>query len=203
MHTYLIQGLLLGLTMGTTCLVTCGPIYGPFLMQRQRGTQRILLALMELCAGRFVAYAIFGAFVGLIGTKATLLHRPIFTFIAYSLAAAFLVASALASNQFEKGCISRRWARYITRPFILGAITGINLCPSFLVATTKAVLLGGIWAGMLFFMFFFVGTSFYMLPLCVFGILAGNRILRIVSRVASITVAIWLATSAVLILKRF
>lgn len=200
MSIFLTQGFLLGLAMGTTCVATCGPIYGPFLLQRQRSVGGSFRALMGIFAGRFVTYAAFGMVAGLIGAKATILHRPMFRFSAYLIAAALLIVSTVININFEKRCAVSRWSRFIYNPFILGAVTGLNFCPSFLVALTKAIMLAGALAGMLFFISFFVGTSIYMLPLSLFGVMANKKLFRIIGRVASIAVAIWLILSAVSVL---
>jgi sulfite exporter TauE/SafE len=197
MSVFLTQGFLLGLAMGTTCLATCGPIYAPFLLQRQRGIGGSVRALLGLFAGRFVTYAAFGIVAGFIGAKATILHRPMFRSSAYIIAAALLIVSTVININFEKRCVVSRWSRFIYNPFMLGAITGINFCPSFLVALTKAITLAGALAGMLFFVSFFIGTSIYMLPLSLFGVVANKKIFRTIGRVASIIVAIWLILSAV------
>lgn len=194
------QGFLLGLAMGTTCLATCGPIYGPFMLQRARGIGGSLRAMLGIFGGRFVAYALFGAAAGIVGAKTALLHRPYFTIAAYGLSAALLIASAFVSVRFERSCAAARWSRAAGSPFLLGAVTGINFCPSFLVALTKAVVAGGSWAGAVFFVFFFLGTSVYMLPLTALGLAGERKAFRLVGRIASIAVAGWLLYSAAAII---
>ena len=83
------------------------------------------------------------------------------------------------------------------RPFVLGFFTGINLCPVFLIALTKAVSLSGALAGMLFFFAFFVGNSVYVVPLSPFGIFGARKTLRNLRRIAARGVRVWFLVSAV------
>jgi sulfite exporter TauE/SafE len=156
---------------------------------------------MRLFAGRFVAYAIFGAVAGVLGAKIVVLHRPLFTILAHLLSGAFLLLSAILNFNLEKGCAAGRWVKSANNPFLLGVITGINFCPSFLVALTQAILLSGVWAGMLFFISFFIGTSIYMFPLSLLGIVADKKSIRALGRMASVVVGTWLILSAISILR--
>jgi sulfite exporter TauE/SafE len=197
MTSFLTQGVLLGLAMGTTCLATCGPIYAPYLMEYNRGLNRSLLAVLEMSAGRFLAYGIFGLVAGYFGTKIAIAHRPIFTAVAYFLLSALLISSAIVTFRTEKLCAVNRWSKYVHRPFVLGIVTGINLGPAFLIALTKAVSLSGALAGMLFFMAFFVGNSVYIVPLSLFGIFGTRKTLRHIGRLAALGVGVWFLVSAV------
>jgi sulfite exporter TauE/SafE len=190
------QGFLLGLAMGTTCLVTCGPIYSSYLLQHNRSFSKGFLAVLELSVGRLITYAAVGAIAGAIGTKATMAHRPTLGAIAYILSAAILILSTIATFRLEKLCSFSRFSAFARNPFLLGMATGINLCPSFLVAFTKAVFLSGAAAGIIFFISFFAGTSIYMLPLSALSVLSKRKLFRVLGGVAAIGVSIWLLISA-------
>jgi len=195
MTSFLTQGLLLGLAMGTTCLATCGPIYAPYLMESNRGLNRSLVAVLEMSAGRFLAYGLFGLIAGHFGAKLAIAHRPYFTAVAYVLLSLLLISSAFVTYRSEKLCAVGRWSRYVHRPFVLGVVTGINLCPSFLMALTKAVTLSGAVAGMHFSFAFFLGKSVYIVPLSLFGIFGARKALRDVGRVAALGVGVWFLIS--------
>lgn len=197
MTSLLTQGLLLGLAMGGTCLATCGPIYAPYLMEHKRNLSRSVLVVLEMSVGRFFAYAVFGLFAGHFGTRIAVEHRSYFTFVAYLLLSLLLISSAFVTFRYERICAFARWSRYIHRPAVLGVVTGINLCPAFLLALTKAVSLAGAVAGMLFFMAFFVGNSMYIVPLSLLGIFSARKLVRNIGRVAAVAVGIWLFVSAV------
>jgi hypothetical protein len=60
-------GLTLGLATGTACLASCGPVYAAYLLGEKRTGLQSLIVILLLNAGRFIAYALFGALVGYLG----------------------------------------------------------------------------------------------------------------------------------------
>lgn len=193
---YLIEGCTLGLSTGYLCLATCGPIYAPFLMQYAKAPLRYVMAVLELSAGRFAAYLLVGAIAGFFGRHVPEIDRDYFTIAAYPLFSAFLIISALRSRTCEKGCAVSRWSRFADWPVVLGVLTGINVCPSFLLAFSRSFTLSGPVAGMLFFAAFFVGTSVFLVPLSFVGMLGRKRQFRTAARIAAFGVAAWFIGSA-------
>jgi sulfite exporter TauE/SafE len=190
------EGFILGLATGTTCLATCGPIYAPYLMQVKRTWLSNLLVIVELSAGRFISYLLIGALAGAFGSAIAEEQRIPLTIIAYILFSSFLIVSSLRSHRKERCCSVGRWYAFAERPLILGVVTGINLCPPFFIAFTKAMDNAGVFAGMLFFTAFFAGTTLFLLPLVLAGV-AGQRVhLRMVARIASVGVGIWFIVQA-------
>ncbi len=193
---FLIEGGTLGLSTGYLCLATCGPIYAPFLMQYAQAPLRYVAGVLELSLGRFIAYLLVGAIAGFFGRNVSELQRDYFTIAAYPLFSAFLIISALRSRTCEKGCAASRWSRFSQWPVLLGFLTGINVCPSFLLAFSRSFTLSGPIAGMLFFAAFFVGTSVFLVPLSFVGMLGRKRQFRTVARVAAFGVAAWFIGNA-------
>jgi sulfite exporter TauE/SafE len=193
---FLSEGFTLGISTGYLCLATCGPIYASYLMQHAKAPLRYFFMVLELSLGRFIAYLVVGALAGFLGGYATGIQRDYFTIIAYPLFSGFLVVSALRGQKCESGCAASRWSRFAEWPFLLGMLTGINVCPSFMLAFSRAVSLSGPVAGMLFFAAFFCGTSVFILPLSFIGMLGRKKQLRSIARVAAIGVAIWFTGSA-------
>ncbi len=175
---YLTEGFLLGLATGHVCIATCGPIYTPFLMQRQFNLVQSLVALLKISAGRFITYLLFGIIAGLLGQQIGQLNRTWFTAIAYILLSIILFVSAFRTHKKDQGCQLKKWSNFIDNPFMLGIVTGINYCPSFLIALTRAVDLSGPVSGAMLFVAFFFGTSIFLLPLTFFGIMGNKKILR-------------------------
>jgi sulfite exporter TauE/SafE len=196
----MVEGLLLGLATGPVCLASCGPVYAPFLMQKNRGTAQSILTLIQMSAGRFTTYLFFGCAAGALGAQIALLERVWFTAAAYILFSVFLVLSAVRAKKCDEGCRTTRWTRFAEIPFILGMATGISFCPSFLMALTKAVEHGGALAGALLFGAFFVGTNIYFIPLVIFGVIGKTYQLRSIARIASFAVALWFTGRAVMLL---
>lgn len=186
-----VEGFLLGVTTGHICLATCGPVYSSFLMQHNRKPIRYVTALIEMSAGRFVMYLCIGAVAGLIGTQIPDIQREYFTVVAYTLFSVFLLISAFRSNRCDSGCSLPKWNRFAEWPFVLGLLTGINICPSFLLAFSRSFVLSGPVAGMLFFGAFFIGTSIFLVPLSFIGMFGRKKLFRSIARIASVLVAIW------------
>jgi len=204
MFITLIEGFLLGIAMGTTCIASCGPIYAPYLMQYGRSLQGSFIAVLELSAGRFISYAVVGAVAGLLGSQAEFLGKGLLTATAYGLFSVFLLITAFRTHRSDHLCRTGRWAAVIDRPLILGILTGINICPPFLLALTKAVSGSGPIAGIVLFGAFFVGTSIFLIPLSVFGVLGDQRLFRSVARCGAIVVSLWFLILAVgLIYNRY
>lgn len=193
----LIEGAGLGLATGSTCLLTCTPIYLPYLISEDRKLGKSLLAVLEISAGRFVSYIAFGAIAGFTGAQIASINRALFTSIAYILLSAYLVLSAVRTNKKSKSCHVPKMARFTKSGIMLGILTGINFCPSFLIALSKAVDLGGAISGMMLFMGFFFGTSIFLLPLAFIGQVSKISKMKLIAQLASILVALWFTFSGV------
>jgi sulfite exporter TauE/SafE len=187
----LIEGLALGLSTGTVCFVTCAPIYLPWMMTEQRGIWKSLQRLLEISAGRFVAYILFGALAGYFGSNIEPLSRELFTGISYILLSAFLVLNAFRTHREGKSCRIPGVVTVSKSAFLLGLFTGINFCPSFLIALSSAVNLGGVVSGMEVFLGFFFGTSVFLLPLALSSYLSILKEVKVLARIASILIALW------------
>lgn len=192
----LIEGSTLGLATGHICLATCGPVYAPFLVQKERTLKRQFLTVLEISLGRFIMYLLVGAAAGAFGRQIAGIQREYFSFTAYILFSLYLVISALRSHQCEGGCAVGKWNRFAEWPFLLGILTGINICPSFLLAFSRSFTVSGPFAGMLFFAAFFAGTSIFLVPLSFVGLLGYKRHFRTVARVAAVGVAAWFISNA-------
>ncbi len=193
---YLSEGFLLGIATGHLCLFTCGFIYSPYLMQRGANWSQSLINLLKISIGRFITYTLFGIGAGIVGREIGQLNRSWFTAVAYVLLSIVLFISAFRTHQREKGCIASRWGRFADSPFLLGVVTGINFCPSFLIALTRAVDLSGPVSGGLLFMAFFFGTNIYLIPLAVFGVIGNKKIFRILAIISSVCVGTWFISLA-------
>jgi sulfite exporter TauE/SafE len=187
----LIEGFLLGLSTGTLCLLTCSPIYLPYLISEDRSLKKNFGKVLEISAGRFIAYLVFGAAAGWLGSHIPLQQRTLFTGISFILLSIFLILNAIRTHRAEKHCHVNSWMNITHSAFVLGIISGLNFCPSFLMALTKAVDLGGAFAGILLFLGFFVGTTLYILPLGFTGLLTTLGPVKKIARYASIAIAVW------------
>jgi hypothetical protein len=95
----------------------------------------------------------------------------------------------------------RKWlARWpVVLPFGLGFFTGLNLCPPFLAAFAGAAN-APIWLdSMVLFAAFFLGTSFYMIPVPFLGVFSQHTALRIIGKWAAVLMALYYLYSAVIL----
>ncbi len=187
----LLEGLILGFSTGTICLVTCTPIYLPYLLTEERKLIKSLLTVGEISLGRFFSYLAFGALAGFAGAKISSINRELFTSIAYILLSIYLILSAVRTRQKSKKCHIPKITKFTKRAFLLGVLTGINFCPAFLIALSKAVNLGGAISGMLLFLGFFFGTTVFLIPLAFVGLLSKIKEMKIIAQLASVLIGIW------------
>ena len=197
MVQHLTEGFFLGLSLSMTCIGTCGPIYSAYLLQRKTTWLGSFIILLKLSGARFIAYALFGVLAGTFGREIGQFNRTWFTITAYLLFSTFLIISAVRTHRKETGCQMKKWSRFVESPFLLGLVTGINFCPSFLIAVTKAVHLSGPVPGVLMFIAFFFGSNLPLFAFAVFGVMGNNKIIRKIGIISAIAVGVWFIKEAV------
>ena len=185
---YLSEGFILGLSLSATCIGTCGPIYFSYLLQKKSNWRQSIIIILQLSGARFVSYALFGILAGYIGREIGSINRVWFTIVAYYLFSALLIISAFRTHRKEKGCTMTRWQRFIDNPILLGLVTGLNFCPAFLIAVTRAVDVSGPLSGAIVFMAFFFGSNIPLFFFAVFGVMANMKIFRIIGMVSAVVV---------------
>jgi hypothetical protein len=89
------------------------------------------------------------------------------------------------------GCNTGRFLRITRSSFLLGILTGFSICPAFLIALTRAFDSSGPLNGMMMFTGFFVGTTVYMLPFALFGLLTMKDWITKAARIIAVVVAIY------------
>jgi hypothetical protein len=82
----------------------------------------------------------------------------------------------------------------------LGFLTGINLCPPFLVAGVRAAQLAHLSAALLFFVCFFAGTAVWFLPFLSMGFVERTSAVVTVARMVAVLLACWYGFSGISIL---
>jgi len=81
--------------------------------------------------------------------------------------------------------------RGMSGPAALGFLTGLSLCPPFVIAGVRAAQLDSVAAALLFFAVFFVGTSIWFVPLVSLGCLRRNEAVTTVARMAMVLIAVY------------
>lgn len=191
-------GLILGLSSGTACLSSCAPIMLPYMLRNGRTVKRNYLCLLQFLSGRLIGYICIGLLAGLIG-KAVLkdaVFRNALLGVSYTLLGAMLIFYNLKA--ISGSCALKRAERLLSiffsrdsllYPVLLGLVTGINICPPFLVAFTEAASSTGILESVLFFITFFIGTSVFFLPLPFLGLIRKKEAFRIIGELTLYIIA--------------
>jgi hypothetical protein len=81
--------------------------------------------------------------------------------------------------------------RLISGPAALGLLTGLSLCPPFVIAAVRAAELGSAAAALRFFAVFFLGTSVWFVPLVSLGYVRRSQAVTTVARMTMVLIAIY------------
>lgn len=191
-----IRALLLGLSTGLYCATACFPMLVSAMLSRSKSRLRdTSVALGQFLAGRLVAYLLVGAIAGLVGHFLGDFHG----IPDMAVAAIFIVSGGLMalygiveSFPHAKLCAamskSFQSSNYL---LVLGLLTGLNICPPFVLAFSAAVDLKSFVGSVLFFFFFFLATSVYMLPFFFSGLAARKIYVRKAARIVSVVMGFW------------
>jgi sulfite exporter TauE/SafE len=184
----MLEPLLLGLSSGTVCLAYCAPVLVPYLLGEGENIRRDVLVLAEFLLGRLAGYVLFALAAWLIGFS--LLPSGAWRGLVFGLA--YLVLSVLlivygfvAPKSWCAARVLPGFRGWPVLPLALGFLTGINVCPPFLIALTRAADAKSALDSVRFFIIFFVGTAVYFVPMPLLGALKSVRILRTVGRMAA------------------
>lgn len=186
---FLFSSFLLGLSTGVYCLFYCVPFIAPIMVAEERKRRESFFLLIKFITGRFFGYLIFGAFVGFWAEKFD--NKFLTKFLEGAL---FLLAIILIFHSFsfvKRNSFCLRLKKFNPHfPFLIGFLTGINICPPFLISVINVFLHKGLFFGVTYFFFFFLGTSLYFLPLFFLGFLSKLREFQFVGRISSFLVGI-------------
>ena len=190
---YFIEGLLLGLSLGVTCAVTCGPVILPFVLRADRGLRSSLKIFLELFTGRALAYGAVGAAAGALGGMIPQNTRSLISSVAFLVLGLILIYIGIRKEATPAIHFKGFLSKYIARPFVVGVLTGLELCPPFMLAIARAASIGGALGGMMLFMGFLIGTNVFIVPFAFFGVVAGKRGFVIAASIIAIIVGSWFA----------
>jgi sulfite exporter TauE/SafE len=188
------EALILGLSTGASCLVLCGPIVVPYLLGEGRSIKKSLIDLLLFLGSRFTAYMILALIAAFVGQSflQTKIYGNIVTGSAYMILSVVLVVYSFlrirhicAIKPFSDSLIPQPDKRTRAVPLVGGLVTGLSLCPSLLLAFTGAASQGTLLKSMGFFIFFFLGTSVYFLPLVFLGLIHGRNVIHIIGKITA------------------
>jgi sulfite exporter TauE/SafE len=205
------EALVLGLATGPVCLATCGPVVVPWMMVQPQGVRGHSRQLLLFLAARLAGYLVFACAVWLVGS--TIPHAWtgrswLMGGIEILLAAALVVYAAgwphrrCAGSKTTANLVQIGEAPVPKRSgaLALGFLTGINLCPPFLVAGVRAAQLAHLSAALLFFFCFFAGTAVWFIPFLSLGFLKRTPAIVTVARMVAVLLACWYGFSGISIL---
>jgi sulfite exporter TauE/SafE len=118
------NALILGFSTGIFCLAYCGPIYLPQLIA-QKDKHRGWGVFLQFNAGRLIAYIIFGAIFGWLGTQVHIQFLKTYTQWIIILLASLLILYGLGLSLPKiKWCA---WVKNIHLPILSGFLLGLNI----------------------------------------------------------------------------
>lgn len=205
------KGFLLGLANGTFCLAYCAPILVPYLLSEAKDIQRNFVTIAYFLCGRLIGYSAFAilAWITNMVVIQNLTHGTTILGLAYITLAILLMVYGFwnkeprCAGEFTGALKNRIGARYhALLPVTLGLLTGVSLCPPFLLAFTTAIEKDSLWRCLLFFLAFFVGTSVYLMPLPAIGLLRRWDVLRSIGRLAAGAMGIYYVYFGLMTLQR-
>ena len=202
------EALVLGLATGPVCLASCGPVVAPWMMVQPKGLRPHTRQMSLFLAARLAGYLVFAAAAWLAGaaiprqfTGRSWLFGAVELFLA-----AALVAYAVGwphshrASPKPNNLLVRIGEPPRARPsgaLALGFLTGINLCPPFLVAGVRAAQMASLPMALLFFSCFFVGTAIWFLPFLSLGFLQRTPAVIAVARMVAALLACWYGFSGI------
>lgn len=190
----IVNGFMLGMTTGPMCFTACFPLLLSVTLAEggKTSSHATWLFLGKFIGGRFLAYLVFGLIVGLLGSRLGALSHQIGS-IATILLSLILIAYGLGMPIPHFG-MCRMGATHMGRPYfplILGVLTGLNVCPPFLLALTyslqKAV---NPTFGIFFFLSFFLATTLYILPVGLAAYVNRHEMIIRLGKIASVVVGL-------------
>jgi hypothetical protein len=201
----LAEGLLLGLASGGACLTLCAPVLVPYLLGEGRTARANLVPVGGFLAGRLAGYMTFAVLAWLTHSLLieTLPHqKATFGIVAVALALLLIVYGFTGRDRSCRttcagAAASPKRRNLAIMPVTMGFLTGVNVCPPFLLAFSSAAQLPRLWQGLLFFAAFFVGTSVYVAPLPLVGLVGGCERIRIIARLAAGVVGLFYLYSGI------
>jgi len=165
-----LEAFLLGISSGTYCVFNCAPVAVPLFLSEDLDRKSNWNRLTLFLGGRLIGYLFFGFLLGLLGAYTLGYFDPFIQQKLESITVMFLgivliVTGLPREKESRISCLVhlfRNEGRFA--PIIIGILTGISFCPPFFVAAARVFGLEGSFSGLIYFFFFFLGTSIFMLP---------------------------------------
>lgn len=195
---------MLGLSTGWYCLLSCGMYLLPFLFAENTGWRRTAGHLLLFFGGRLFSYVAVGTVAGFAGafvaTEQATLFQNLTAISNWLIGVTLLTGGLLGAFPTFKPCgklgrVYKPWCGAL----LFGLLTGIAVCPPLVAAIIVVFSKASAVAGVEYFLWFYLGTSVYFLPL--FGVSAklfNNPAVKNVARLVMLMMAGYFLLKAVL-----
>ena len=190
----ILEAISLGLSTGTYCTMNCAPVLIPFLSGSEKVSYKRNSGLIgAFLGGRLVMYFILGAVFAGMGFLVNEFMDPVLA-RRLSLFAYFFCGVALLINslgvKFPWGCDCkarkfRRLGNDWMTAIVSGLAVGLHVCPPLWTAMLRSVFGGCGLTGFFYFIFFYIGTLPFFIPL--FGIPFIAKRAASIKRIARVT----------------
>lgn len=198
------QGFFLGLSSGAACVFYCGPALLPYLLGEGNSVRHLAILLIKFLLGRLVGYLIFACIAWLTGLS--LQGFPLISELSQGVAYIIMAAMLFfyGSKAHAPSCILTKlpvstltdYPRLM--PWLLGLLTGLNLCPPFLLLFVDAAVSKNLAEIIWHFFTFFLGTALYFLPMPLLGAAKISE-LQIIGKLAAVLMSVYYFYSGIII----
>lgn len=204
----MLKGFILGLSSGGYCLASCIPIFVPYILSENKKTKWNFICLSKFMLGRLLGYILFAILAWITGNF--IIKQSHYKEIIFALSYIFL-SFTLIIYTFSKShrvCNIKYFSKFFNHSskgknfatiLLLGFLTGINVCPPFILAFSDAAFFSNIISSILYFAAFFMGTAIYFMPLPFIGVLKGKQI-KLVGQMCSLVIGVFYMYSGIIML---
>lgn len=204
------EGFFLGLANGTVCVAYCAPVLVPYMLGKGENTLENFSTLAKFLLGRLLGYMAF-ALLAWATNKIILqntIYKELILGLAYIILAVFMFFYGIINS--HTFCSVKRAKKLLSKlsfvnskilPIMLGLLTGLNLCPPFLIAFTGAAVSGSILGSMSFFLMFFIATSLYFLPIPFIGMLKHHSELKNIGKMAAVIMSLYYLYMGIIVIQ--
>lgn len=187
------QAFILGLSTGAICISYCAPALLPFLFIEGDKARKNFVYLGIFMAGRLCGYVLFAVIAWVLSKTllSNIMHRELIYGSAFLILSVLLIFYCFKKTRKTCGCHTEKYplfplvkSKYLL-PLIFGFLTGVNICPPFLLAFTGASTTGGLFSSIIYFLTFFMGTAVFFLPIPLIGILNIHKPLKTIGKMSA------------------
>lgn len=206
----MLKGFILGLSSGGYCLASCIPVFVPYILSENKKTKWNFICLSKFMLGRLLGYVLFALLAWITGNF--IIRQSHYKEFIFALSYIFL-SFTLIIYTFSKShrvCNIKYFSKFFNNSnkeknfgtiLLLGFLTGINVCPPFILAFSDAAFFSNVLSSILYFAAFFIGTAIYFMPIPFIGVLKGKQI-KLIGQMCSLVIGVFYMYSGIIMLFR-